>query len=415
MLTLSLICATFQYWSFLTTLEVLTAATENLFLNRPFDPKDEDHVFATLTVRIGLEIGEGEASARLAREAVRSHMRILTSVIGSHIITTSAPEPMLAIAAAQAINASPKTYQHAIGMLIDKLILRGLVLDRGMQGELYSRLLLTLARDKAVVQGGSFLRVDPRSIVPHVRAVSLSHFLQNLLGKGLGTSDRQETLRQNLLQDMSGIWINFTHIAQLSKPIDEVTPSFLLRAWSSCTAFQCAFLQEVMDGFIVGYAGELDEPFNIRKLVIIPWQTKARSKAANLALAHQLTSPPIVEKDNGNLLQRKPGHLVILMDLAASSAFSHANGPCVDLSYAPAVRPTGRGGKWDGYARDNEVEPSRYCLNIRGHGSGTYPILQEFDSPFGHLFCRSLGFPQPDFEEYHEAMERDLGWVEQGE
>jgi hypothetical protein len=231
----------------------------------------ENHVFA---VRIGLEIGEGEAPSRLAVEAVSSHMRILTGVVGPLVVTTSPSEPMLAIAAARALNSSSKTYQKAIETLLDKLILRGLILDRGLQGELYSRLLLMLARDKAAVCAGySFVIPDSISREPTVRPVQLSNFLQTLLGPDLGISDGipdQVTLCTNLLQATSNVWINFTHFVQLSGTIDEIMESALLEAWSSGFAFQCAFNQGVIDGFFVACAGMLHEPFDIHKLIIIP-------------------------------------------------------------------------------------------------------------------------------------------------
>ena len=103
-------------------------------------------MFAAFAVRVGLEIGVGEASERLAMEAVRSHMRILEAVVDSMVITTSPPEPMLAIAAAMAMNHSEETYKTALGTLLDKLILKGIVLDRGLLGELSSRLLFLRAR-----------------------------------------------------------------------------------------------------------------------------------------------------------------------------------------------------------------------------------------------------------------------------
>lgn len=81
-------------------------ASKKLFSDEGFRPDHEDHVFAAFAVRVGLEIGVGEASERLAMEAVRSHMRILEDVIDSMVITTSPPEPMLAIAAAMAMNHS---------------------------------------------------------------------------------------------------------------------------------------------------------------------------------------------------------------------------------------------------------------------------------------------------------------------
>ena len=62
-------------------------AIKKLFSDEGFQPDKEDHVFAAFAVRVGLEIGVGEASERLAMEAVRRHMRILEAVVGSMVIT----------------------------------------------------------------------------------------------------------------------------------------------------------------------------------------------------------------------------------------------------------------------------------------------------------------------------------------
>jgi hypothetical protein len=236
-------------------------------------------VFAAFAVRVGLEIGVGEASERLAMEAVRSHMRILEAVIDSMVITTSPPEPMLAIAAAMAMNYSDKTYKTALETLLDKLILKGVVLDRGLLGELSSRLLLLRARDKATSGGNGCVKIDPISKQPTVQPVELSKFLQTLLGDTLGLPDEQRNVRDKLLQEASSVWINFTHFYQMPLSIGEVTESMLLNAWSTGAAFQCAHNQPVIDGFIVGYNGSLDEPFQSSRLITIPWQSKAKSTA----------------------------------------------------------------------------------------------------------------------------------------
>jgi hypothetical protein len=320
---------------------------------------------------------------------------------------------MLAIAAAVALNTSSETYQNAIETLLDKLILRGLILDRGQQGELYSRLLLMLARDKAsVCDGCSFVMPEPISREPTVQAVQLSKFLQTLLGPELGISDdvsNKAILRTNLLEATSNVWINFTHFVQLSEPIDEVTPSMLLKAWSSGYAFQYTFYQAVIDGFFVGYEGALDEPFDIDNLSIIPWRTKANSKAANLALARELTAPFVVTTDGSGIRRRRKRELiVILMDLAASSAFGRAEGPLVDLQFDKPEHPTGKGDKWGGYARNDEEESIRFCLDIRGHGPRTYPVLQDFEDQFDQLFQRSLACAQPEFIQFATKMERAM-------
>jgi len=300
------------------------------------------------------------------------------------------------------LNRSSEGYETAITTLLDLLVLRGLVLDRGIQGELCSRLLLTLARDKAV---SSFVQVDPEEPkVPKVQPVSLDRFLQTFLEENLGISG-EEKLRTEFLGTVSGIWINFTHFVQLTEPLDEVTPSFLCEAWSTGAAFQCAFLQPVIDGFLVGYAGNLKTKFDIRKLIIVAWQSKARRKAASGALGHALTSPPIAEECNGKTIRRKPDAPVILIDLAASAAFAD-NGGRVNLTHAAAKRSTGKKGEWQGYLGDGEQEePIRYCLNIRGNELTTYPIISKVNAQFGQLFRRSLACAEPGFLRFLEAMD----------
>src|SRR5277367_3068878 len=116
--------------------------------------------------------------------------------------------------------------------------------------------------------------------------------------------------------------------------------SLLLQAWSSGFAVQCVFHQAVIDGFVVGYFGSLDQPFNISNLFIIPYQTKARSDAADSAIARALAAPFLSAQ--GNNIRQKPWTVVILMDLAATSAFGTSKGPRCDLPWAPAERPKGK-------------------------------------------------------------------------
>ena len=167
---------------------MLTTAYEKLFSREGFVPTNVDHVFAAFAVRAGLEIGQGEASERLTIQAVGSHMRILKSVVGSLANTISPSEPMLALAAAKGLNVSEEAYRLAIQTLLDELILKGLVLDRGLLGELSTRILLLRARDKAStsVSGDKrWFKFDEASGVPSVRAVRLSKFLQTTLGENL--------------------------------------------------------------------------------------------------------------------------------------------------------------------------------------------------------------------------------------
>jgi len=222
---------------------VLEAAYKKLFSGAEFNQTNEHHVFAVFAIRIGLEIGEGEASTRLAMEAVHNHMRILTSIAGRQINTAAPSEPILAVVAGRVLSYSSRLYQGAIETLLHKLLIPGLVLDRGRPGDLYARLLLMLARDKATsLYGGTYVR-ESYDGVDEVVAVRLSRFLRTLLGDDLGVPNfdaEQIKLRNQLLEEMDHAWINFTHFVKLSVPINEVTPSMLREAWSSGYAFQCA-------------------------------------------------------------------------------------------------------------------------------------------------------------------------------
>ncbi|KIM44785.1 hypothetical protein M413DRAFT_362557 [Hebeloma cylindrosporum] len=407
------------YWSTLTDREVLGAAFKKLFSPEGFQPTNQNHVFAAFAIRAGLEIGQGEASERLDIQAVRSHMRILKSVVGSLVITASPSEPMLALAAAEGLNSSEETYQEAMHTLLDELILKGLVLDRCLLGEVWSRILLLRARDKASIATGSENKTNSRwstlnweSGVPSVRALTLSNLLVTMLGENLGIPKRDAVktcIVNKLLAESDEHWVNFSHFVYLSVSIDEVTPAMLREAWFSGYAFQCVFHQPVIDGFMVVYRGSLNEPFDESRLFVVPWQTKAKSEAAGPALAKSLTAPFIVAEDGS---RRKPRHLVILFDLGSPSAFGTRNGSHCDVILGRPEPPVGKvkGGHWGGYAREleGEEEEERYVINICGHRAKNYPVLRGLETQFDQLFERSLGYMEPGLAKYGKEMEASM-------
>lgn len=156
------------------------------------------------------------------------------------------------------------------------------------------------------------------------------------------------------------------------------------------TAFQCCFNQGVTDGLVPVYSGDLDAPFDKRCLSYIVWQTKLKGKAASQALAAALTGPSIVDDDTG--LKRKPEHGALPMDLGSSSRFQGseiANGRC-QISYekpqqsadAKVADPSASSGTTSTSGPTGQdigtVEPKRFCLNIRGHDSAVYAVLERF-------------------------------------
>ena len=160
-----------QYWSTLAS-DLVNAAIRKLICAREFRPQDEDHVFAVFAARLLLELGAGPAANKLASRSLCRHMRVLIGASNGVISTCAPSEPMLAIAAASLLNMKGGVYAKALQFLVRTLILRGLVLERGMQGELLARILLMVARDRALVNG------DTESAAMIVRQPST----QDLLG-----------------------------------------------------------------------------------------------------------------------------------------------------------------------------------------------------------------------------------------
>ncbi|KAG6839356.1 hypothetical protein C0991_003372, partial [Blastosporella zonata] len=274
-----------QYWSTLPDHDVLRAAKLKLIGAENFDVRATSQVFAILSSRLLLELGITEAANRLAMTAVGRHMRILTGVTSAEeIMNTCAPsEPMLAIAAASLLVASPSSYKAAINLLVKELILKGLVLERGRQGELLARILLMMARDFAISPDPK--TTEARSFVSanHVTTVTLDKFLTALLGDKLGVTHKPKSLHHGLLRWATKHKLNFTHFLQVNDNIHELTPEFLEYCWNRGIALTCAYNQPLFDILIVTYHGDLTQ-IERSKFGLLVIQVKLRIEAADRGL-----------------------------------------------------------------------------------------------------------------------------------
>ncbi|KZT00630.1 uncharacterized protein LAESUDRAFT_637399, partial [Laetiporus sulphureus 93-53] len=274
--------------------DVVRAARKKLIYHDKFDPENLDHVFAIFANRIVLELSDKKQSSQIAVHAVRSHMRLLTDVLDGFIVTNAPSEPMLAIAAADILNDSPRNYAKAVETLVRLLIIDRIVTDRGRQGDLCTRLLFILTRDKATLSnGGSFVDC-PEPARRGVRPLKLSDFLTTLFGDDLGVKDQNKGDEvQGLLVDAGNIWMNFTHWTQTDEEISIITSEWLYELWCRGVAVQCTHGQSVFDSLVVTYRGDLAQPFDKSLLGYIVVHTKARMKASERKLAAALASPVI--------------------------------------------------------------------------------------------------------------------------
>ncbi|KZT07533.1 uncharacterized protein LAESUDRAFT_812151 [Laetiporus sulphureus 93-53] len=327
------------HWSTLSESSLIRHATRKLLNSDTFKPRDELSVLAVFAARIRVEIAEGPASSRLTINSVRSHMRLFVSIVDRHTVETCSPsEPILALAAAHTLNFSRDIYTEAIQTFINELVLKGLVQDRGSTGELVSRFLLTMTRDATTER--YVVLSDSTPSTSMLATVKVTDFLTTMIGEDIKNADGFQTLE------------NFGDNAHINLHILFSYPKSLRTS------------PPMIDGFIVVYCGNLNEPFDPMKLSYIAWKTMAKDEAASYELANTLTGPSVIH------VRHKPGHIVILMDLAALTGFQvHFE---FRLSHAEATVPSG-GKRWGGYI---EQEPKHFCLNTRGHD---YAVLRLYD------------------------------------
>ncbi|TFY70672.1 hypothetical protein EVG20_g2333 [Dentipellis fragilis] len=376
------------YWSTLMPHDVVDTAIVKLFcIHEPkdFNPFNQHHVLAAFAARACLQFEENEATKLLAANAVSRHMRILLSVINAELSTTAPSEPVLAIAAAVALNISETTYNKSLHTLFRNWKRQNPVLAPGDMGELCSRLLLLLARDRATIRfRGEFVQND--TSVPdsmhRIHAIELHEFLTVLLGepeKAFGLFEKGPA--KQLIEFCKKKWINFTHFTRFEKEIDELTLDELEHAWFFGAAIQCCPTQAVIDGGFVYYDGSLDEPFDRCRLRFLPYQTTVRGPTASASTKTGLglTAPPILHPgQHGTESQRvKPQTIVLLMDFKSTSTFQD-NGQMSRLELRQAEATT----CWRGYADPNqgEEEPANFFINVRGYSPVQYPVMLPFDS-----------------------------------
>lgn len=130
-----------------------------------FDPQNRNHVFAVLSSRVCLDpCSNCDESTALIAEAVNSHLRLVVAMDqeASCFRITSPTEPIVAHTAASLLigggnlpcqrNAS-YIWSSCISTL-SNLLNRGIV-DKGLKGELYARILFIVTRDLMLLHTGT--------------------------------------------------------------------------------------------------------------------------------------------------------------------------------------------------------------------------------------------------------------------
>jgi hypothetical protein len=322
-------------------------------------------------------------------------MRTLLGIRDRSMVYTCSPsEPMLSLAACEVLNHSRETYVAAVATLADLLTVQNIVIEHGKQGELFLRLLLTIARDQATCSiTGSSRRLNYVSNdgLYRVRVITLWQMLETMLGAA--ALEAQTDMKPFATK----AYVNFTHFVQWEGHVSNVSSDLLRQAWERGVAFQGAPGQPAFDNLLVIYCGELDRPWELSKLGLFCIQTNHKEKAAASDLIKHLVVPLVDGK-------RPRHHFAILMDLSTTSTFQ-SNGGHIKIEYDEAQRPSTKV-SWAGY--EAPFESKRWCIWVRGHSPAQYPVLEPFQPHMQKILQPSFPSYQNQFQEYMDGYREEL-------
>ncbi|KAI9779346.1 MAG: hypothetical protein M1839_007454 [Geoglossum umbratile] len=251
-----------------------------------YDPKNVDQVFAMLSFRISLDLClENPRSLALAQVAVNYHMRVLIAIRQDiEALDTFTPsEPVLSEVAIRYLcepktgrkrgseesdkyeeNVRKMTWSASIKTLTQKLLQGGLI-AKGTKGELYSRLILILARD--------CVHLDLRLCLKPTSPFTVREFLMALY-----SDEHHESIRA-IEPCMLNALMNFTHFTTTDENLHldntaELCHDLLRRS----AALQLAPNQPLYDHLIPVYFGTADEVFEPSKCGVVVVQVKNKEK-----------------------------------------------------------------------------------------------------------------------------------------
>ncbi|KAI9763888.1 MAG: hypothetical protein M1839_006121 [Geoglossum umbratile] len=351
--------------------------------NATFNPIFANHVFAVLSFRLSLDVClENPKTLPIVRTAVDSHLRLVISMDQPtgvlHTVTPS--EPVLARSAMELL-CHMQYWAVAIGTFTNEFLKQG-VIDKGIKGELCSRLVLILAHDW--LRWGASLRAQ--GCPTFAPTFTVEEFLTSLYAKeyhgairGLPTQLRQARM-------------NFTHFVSTSENlypnvIEELCHDLL----RSSAALQLAPAQPTYDKLIPIYFGEEGDSFNLSRCGVIMVQDKNRATPTTVrsifnehftAIDHRTGKPkpnkPQAGKSaNRRTAKRKKTEEPALRENNQYFVFNEMKHPVLFLLFDMRVNPINSPPIEVSYSIGNN--PPVWAIHSRGHSKQVFGCLENMD------------------------------------
>lgn len=332
-------------------------AIYKLLGGKSLDVSDEHQIFAVLATRLCLDPVLAEESCTLITESVNCHLRIMVGMDGTTGLmkTVTPSEPVVADAAAALLmkNAAwDKRKGRTVKTRLWPVALEILRNKKGLQGEMYSRILCVTARDYAVQS--RLLSANPclagemedAEYMPWSSPVSLLEFLNQLLpateyanlvsyvplpprtsqrlsGHGTAATDAASSSDPMAAghqvpsqavtfgEAVKDAYLNFPHFVSTDRDLAPNTTVDLVHDFMRrCAALQLSKNQAAWDLLLPIYFGQPDGQFDASKISVLLIRVKnVKDKVHNLHLSVPSTLKMI------GLPKDRPPIIAMMMDL----------------------------------------------------------------------------------------------------
>jgi len=340
-----------------------------------FSAENIHHAFTAVASRVCLDPCVNIQSFQFIAETVDYHLRVLIGVDpeSGMLLTGTPSEPVVAEVAATMLvrnngaTSDMKAWGTCIRVLSEYLLARGIV-DKGIKGELFGRLLCILARDQ--LPDGLSADEDFR----YSRPFKVDMFLNELLGNGtvnrlidaklqgrpcrgnnegtLPVWDEKSDFRQG--------WCNFNHFTFTTEKLPrnrEMFQDVIRRLLKRNAALQLAPSQTDWDLLLPVYTGDINRPIERDHLSAIFVQIKNRQKPVQLTLGTEYRDYFL------------PGQLGFCIQMEFGASWQN---PSPHMRWPTLSRTTGDS--------TEILEPFVFGMQVFGADERTFPFLAKYPS-----------------------------------
>ncbi|KAI9864856.1 MAG: hypothetical protein M1813_002626 [Trichoglossum hirsutum] len=356
-----------------------------------FDPRDKHHVLAVLSFRLSLDVCvENPVSLDLVRTAVNSHLRVVVSMDQrTGVLSTATPsEPVLALAAMRLL-CRGNNWTTSIKTLTGELLQQGLV-AKGIKGELFARLVMTLASDQVRLDLTSQEEVqaseewdqeleeeDSASKEEHsVKSTFMVYdFLKSLF------AEKHHALIQEIPEQILNAKMNFTHFVAATEHLSpSIFPDLCHDLLRRNAALQLCENQATYDQLIPIYFGDDQKPFDPSQCGVVLIQNKNQKRATSLYSIFKERFIT-VRQGAGGPSERLKAQKATKESIREGPYFVFNNmaNPILFLLFDTGVRAI-KSALLEVSHSISDKDPQVWAVHSRGHTPETFGCLKRMDS-----------------------------------